>query len=192
MKKLLCILLFSFSFVLQTQAQSKNCEIDYEIKNDSVNIKKTVDYLMYEKDFGRSTKSIFMSLINSEGLYFVQMQYLQKDSEFIPITCINHKSIVTLKLLNGKIVNAFYLGDEKCDSLMYDNQEKNNIRVLLGNFILRKEDIAVLKESPVSTMQIRFSNKTEQFIIRESLQSEITKTSYSPSVFIQQNLKCIE
>ncbi|MDR2221440.1 MAG: hypothetical protein LBE34_01750 [Flavobacteriaceae bacterium] len=192
MKKLLYILFFSLGFALHIQAQNKGCEIDYEIKNDSVNIKKTTDYLMYEKDFGRSTKSIFMSLINSEGLYFVQLQYLQKDSEFIPITCINHKSIVTLKLLNGKIVNAFYLGDEKCDSLMYDNQEKNNIRVLMANFILRKEDIAVLKESPVSTMQIRFSNKTEQFIIRETIQSEITKTTYTPSVFIQQNLKCIE
>lgn len=185
---LLIALVVSFS----ANAQNKECQIDYEIKNDTINFVKTKEVMLYEKDFAKTTKSVFMSVLKSDEMYFVDLQYLQKNPDFIPITCINYKSLVSIKLLSGRIVNCYYVGDEKCDNLLYDNQEKNNIRILTGTFILRKEDVPFLKESPITTMQIRFAGRSEQFIIREEIDSNITNENSKPSRFFIDSLKCIE
>ncbi|MCC9043374.1 hypothetical protein LNQ81_11910 [Myroides sp. M-43] len=192
MKKATLLLLLALGFNTLSQAQTKNCSIDYEEKTDSIHFKKTDNVLVYEFDRVSTTSSLFFSLITSNDHPFLNIQYLQKSSEFIPITCVARKSIVSIKLVNGTTVSAHYIDEDKCDTFTYDSEGKRNIRILDANFYIKKEHLALLKSSPISMVQIRFAGSNELFIIQNELKSTIVDVTTNPTQFFIDNIPCIE
>lgn len=192
MKKLTFLLLLTLFGATITQAQTKNCSIDYEEVSDSLNIKKTNNVLVYEFDRVSATSSLFFSLINTNGVPFLNIQYLQKSPDFIPINCVARKSMVSIKLVNGTTISAHYIDQDKCDTYTYDSEGKKNIRILDANFYIKKEHLELLKTSPISLIQIRFAGSTELFVIESELKSTIVDLKTNPTRFFIDNIPCIE
>ncbi|MGL4583486.1 MAG: hypothetical protein ACRCVU_10950 [Flavobacterium sp.] len=192
MKKTALLLLMLLSFTSVVTAQTKKCSIDYEEVNDSINFKKTNNILVYEFDRVSATSSLFFSLISNNGVPFLNIQYLQKSPDFIPINCLAKKSIISIKLVNGTTISGHYIDQEACDTYTYDNIGKKNIRILDANFYIKKEHLKLLKESPISIIQIRFAGSTELFNIHNELKSTIVDVKTQPTNFFIDNIPCIE
>ncbi len=192
MKHYVCLILFLCCNLLYVQAQEKNCALDYEVVNDTINFKQTKELLVYEDSQEKSTQALYFSLIKSDDNNFLQVQLIQKSTDFIPITCVNYRSIISIKLNNGRIISAYYIGDEKCDTFIYNNETKNNIRLLSTVFLLRKEDINYLKESPIVMVQIRYANKALPYPIKNELEFNSTEPNSQPSAFFIENIPCLE
>ncbi|ALU26940.1 hypothetical protein HX045_11820 [Myroides odoratimimus] len=192
MKKLALLLIFTLGITTSIHAQERNCSIDYEEVNDTINYRKTNNVLVYEFDRVSTTSSLFFSLVNNNGHPFLNLQYLQKSPDFIPITCVAKKSMVSIKLVNGTTITAHYLGDDVCGTYTYDQEKKNNIRILDADFYIKKEHLALLKASPISMVQIRFPGTSELFIIRNELKSTIVDLQTKPTQFFIDNIPCIE
>lgn len=193
MKIFLSLLLFEGIFTMNLSAQEKKCNIDYEIKNDSICFVKTKDQLIYKKDSNSISSSVFFSLISKDENPFLHFQFFQKSQNILPINCINHKSIIALKLQNGRIINTYYIGEEKCSKHTADSETQSNIYILAANFIIQKEDLSYLQESPVTTVQIRFTNTTEQEqITQKESDSDTTDKETLPAYFFIDHIPCIE
>lgn len=180
---LLCSSLFS-------HAQEK-CSIDYEIVNDSTNVRKTNDVLVYEDVGEKVNNTLFFSLIKSDDNHFLHVQLIQKSQDFIPITCVNYRSIISFKLHNGRVLSAYYIGDEKCDTYIYDKESKNNIRILSTSFLLRTEDLQYLGESPLEKVQVRYANQAIPYTIKNELESTQLEANSQPSAFFIDNIPCL-
>lgn len=192
MKKLTLLLLFTLFSATLSQAQIKNCSIDYEEVNDSLNIKKTNNVLVYEFDRVSATSSLFFSLITTNGVPFLNIQYLQKSPDFISINCLSKKSIISIKLVNGTTISGHFIDQDVCDTYTYDSEGKKNIRILDANFYIKKEHLQLLKASPISLIQIRFTGSTELFVIESELKSTIVDVKTNPTKFFIDNIPCIE
>lgn len=191
MKKYILLTLF-FSLSLFVVHGQKKCTIDYEIVNDTINFKQTSEVLIYTDQQETGTNSLFFSLIKSDESHFLQVQLIQKSLDFIPITCVNYRSIISLKLNNGRIISGYYIGEEKCDSFIYDNETSNNIRILTTAFLLRPEDIHYLAESPIAMVQIRYANKALPYTIKNDNQSSLEEANSQPSAFFIDNIPCLQ
>lgn len=189
MKNPLFLILFLFSSVF-VHAQKK-CTIDYEIVNDSTNIRKTKDVLVYEEIKERGSNTLFFSLIKSDDNHFLHVQLIQKSQDFIPITCVNYRSIISFKLNNGRVLSTYYIGDEKCDTYIYDKENKNNIRILSTSFLLKTEDLQYLKESPIEKVQVRYANQAIPYTIKKELESTQLEVNSQPSAFFIDNIPCL-
>lgn len=190
MKIVLFLLFLGGIFITNLTAQEKNCE--YEVINDSLCFVKTKDLLIHKKETDSISSSVFFSLISKDENPFLHFQFLQKSQDILSASCVNHKSIIALKLQNGRIINTYYIGDEKCSSNAKDDDSQQNIYILTTHFVIRKEDLSYLKESPVTTIQIRFSNKTEQITFPKEPDSEITDKMTLPAYFFIRQIPCIE
>ncbi|WP_158210663.1 hypothetical protein [Myroides phaeus] len=180
---LLCSSLFA-------HAQEK-CSIDYEIVNDSTNVRKTNDVLVYEDVQEKGNNTLFFSLIKSDDNHFLHVQLIQKSQDFIPITCINYRSIISFKLNNGRVLSAYYIGEEKCDTYIYDKENKNNIRILSTSFLLKTEDLQYLRESPLEKVQVRYANQAIPYTIKNELESTQLEVNSQPSAFFIDNIPCL-
>ncbi len=191
MKIFLSLLLFGGIFIINLSAQEKKCNIDYEIKNDSICFVKTKNQLIYKKELNNISSSIFFSLISKDEKPFLHFQFFQKSQNILPTSCINHKSIIALKLQNGRIINTYYIGDEKCSKQTADSETQSNIYILAANFIIQKEDLSYLQESPVTIVQIRFANTTEQITVQKESDSEAANKETLPAYFFINHIPCI-
>lgn len=192
MKQYVCLILFFCCALNYTHAQERPCVLDYEEVNDTISFKQTKEILVYEDSEEGKSQALFFSLIKSDKNYFIQVQLVQKSTNFIPITCVNYRSIISVKLNNGRIISAYYIGDEKCDTYIYDDETKNNIRILSTAFLVRQEEINYLKESPIAMVQIRYANKAFPYAIKNELQSNIVETNSQPSAFFIENIPCLD
>ncbi len=188
MKYLLFILLSAtFSF-----AQNKNCNYDFEEKTDSTLVKVLPEKLIYERVFGNSKDMINFVLIHDNGLPTLNLQYLQTSTDFLPVSCLDKTSRIVFQLTNGKIVTLISNTDEVCNSLIYNEKDKTNIRILDAYFIFTKDNYEELKKSPISLMRIQFVNGAKDFVIQKEIQSELlNKTFYPENTFID-FLNCVE
>lgn len=189
MKHLITFLVFAF--VSATYAQNTNCELDFEISNDSVQLKRFKEHLVYEMDMGKKTESLFFSLLKSDGIPLLEVQYLLKGPDFIPIQCFNSKSLISIKLLNGNVVSLRHVNEDTCSTFVYDAPEKNNIRILNSYFRIAETDFNKLQESPVSLVQIRFSTEQKTFTIMNELNSSIIKETYKPATYFKESIPCL-
>jgi len=189
MKYIVSVLLLAIG--LNGNAQQKNCEYDIEEKTDSTFIKKTVDYLIYEKDFVNSKNYIFFSLVNSDGTPYLNFQLMQKSKSFINPNCFDKASKISLQLTNGKIVTLLSAGDA-CSQLMYDEKESNNIRLLNNYFLFSKEAYEDLKKYPISIMKVNFVTESVDYIFKKELKSEVFKGTYFPEKYFMNYINCME
>jgi hypothetical protein len=186
--------LFYLIIILPTLlfSQSKDCVYDMNQKTDSTSIKVLPEQLIHERIYGNSKEIIQFKLLNNDDTPLVNVQLLQKNTDFIPASCFNKSSRIVFQLANGKIVTLVSITDDSCSILNYNELEKSNIRILDGYFAFAKNNYEELKKSPISLMRIQFAGEAKEYVIKKELQSEfLNKTYYPDNIFIS-FLKCIE
>ncbi|WP_320814706.1 hypothetical protein [Flavobacterium sp.] len=188
MKYLLFILLsITLSF-----AQDKNCIYDYEEETDSIFVKVLPEKLIYERVYGNIKEMIHFVLINNNGVPTLNLQYIQTSKDFITASCLDKTSRIVFQLANGKIVTLISNNEEVCNNLIYNKEDKNNIRILDGYFLFTKNNYEELKKSPVHLMRIQFTNGAKDFVIKKEIQSELLNTTYYPEKIFIDFLNCLE
>lgn len=189
MKHIIYLLLFSTSSLL---SQTKGCIYEMNEKTDSTSIKVLPEQVIQERIYGNSKEIIQFKLLNNDGVPLINVEILQKDTEFIPASCFNRSSRIVFQLANGKTVTLVSITEDICSILNYNEVEKSNIRILDGYFGFSKNNYEELKKSPISLMRIQFAGQAKEYIIKKELQSEfLNKTYYPENIFINY-LKCIE
>lgn len=186
------IYLVLFLFPIFIFSQSKNCNFDYEEKTDSTFVQILPEKLMYEKVYGNTKEFIQFMLINNNHVPTLNLQFIQKSSDFISANCFNKTSRIVFQLTNGKIVTLLSTTEETCSNLIYNEKEKNNIRILDGYFVFAKENYDDLKKYPISLMRINFANGPMDFVLKREINSEILHQKYYPETFFIDYLECIE
>jgi len=177
---------------VSTYAQ-KSCDYSVAPTKENNYLKTTKDHLMYEKVFGGTSSFIFFSLTNSEGVPMLNFQLLAKSKEFPKIHCFDKDSKIYLQLANGKIITLLNaLSDENCSGLVFDDAEKNNIRILATTFLFTKGSLEELEKSPVTMMRVKYSTDMVDYPVRKELSSETMKEKYQPETYFVNNLRCIQ
>lgn len=189
MKQLLSALILILGISLN--AQQKKCEYEVEEKTDSTFIKKTPDYLIHEKDFVNSKDYILFSLVNSDGTPYLNYQFLQRSKDFIKTKCFDSASKISLQLSNGKIVTLLSAGDV-CGQLIYDEKEKNNIRLLNNYFLFSKDGFEDLKKYPITLMKVKYASETIDYVFKKELKSDGFQGTFYPESYFINFLKCLE
>ena len=189
MKQIIILLLLIPVFSL---SQIKKCEYDIDEKTDSTFIKVLPQKLIHEKVFGNSSEFLFFSLVNENGIPYLNIQQLQKSKDFIPTSCLSKNSKIIFQLDNGKYITLLNAFDETCSDLNYDSAEKNNLRILTGYFYFTKTNYEEFKNSTVSLMRIQFGSETKDYVLKASLESETLGTLSNPASYFMDYLECIE
>jgi len=127
MKKLIVLFYILFNCTAFSQT---DCEYDSEVNDSSGIYKSTKDYVMHERYFGNNKSTLFFSLVNSDGLISLNIQLIQKDTEFISAKCLDPNSKVYVQLANGKVVTLLGIQQELCANLV--RNENENIRFISG------------------------------------------------------------
>jgi hypothetical protein len=181
------LLLCSLTAVSQT-----DCNYSIKPTTENNNYKATTDYLMYEKVFGNTSTFVFFSLANSEGVPLLNFQLLAKSKDFPEAHCFDKASRIYLQLLNGKIITLMNAFDDECSSLVYDDKEKNNIRVLTSSFLFTKGSIEELEKSPIAMMRVKYTTETVDYPVKRELSSEAITGKYLPDAYFMNFIKCIQ
>jgi hypothetical protein len=188
MKKAFYILCLSFS--VDNFAQ-KPCEIDSNISDSLGTFKSTKQYLVYERSFAGNATHLYFSLNNSNGLFGLEAQLLQRSEEFIAAKCFDKSSRIYIQLNNGKIATLLYVGNETCGNFIKDEKGINN-RILSGNFVFSKDNYEDLKTSPVTLIRVKFGAESIDYPFKTEITSELDKKSYNPELYFMNFVKCIE
>ena len=173
MKKIVMLLLMAVS--ITTMAQT-DCNYTVENTEEGKEFKTTGEYMMYEKVFGGSSQFIFFSLTNSGGTPLLNFQLLR----------------IYIQLTNGKIVTLINALENQCAGLVYDNAEKNNIRILSSTFLFTKGSFEDLEKSTITFIRVKYTTETVDYPIRSELNSETMKKHYFPEKYFINYLKCLE
>lgn len=189
MKHILYLMLFLPSLIF---SQSKDCIYYMNIKTDSISIKVLNEEVMYERSYGTSKETVLFKLLNNDGVPMVNLQLVNKNTDFIPANCFNKSSKIVFQLVNGKIVTLHSITEDSCGILNYDDEEKSNARFIEGYFVFAKNNYEELKKSPLSLMRIQFVGQTKDYVINKVIESELQNKIYYPENIFISFLKCIE
>ncbi len=189
MNKLFLYLLLVLNVCAQAQEDCKFTVVD---SGEGKEYKSTKEYVMYEKVFGGTSTFVFFSLAAPDGVPVLNFQLLAKSDEFPPAYCIDKNSRIYMQLTNGKIITLINVFDERCSTLLYDSENKKNIRVLTGSFLFTKGTLEDLEKFPISFMRIKYSTETVDYPVRNELTSETNNEKYFPDKYFMNYLKCLE
>jgi hypothetical protein len=190
MKKLLFFSLLIMTFA--GNAQQNDCKLTEIPNEDGTVIKSTSEYMMYEKVFAGTSQFVFFSLSNNSGIPVLNFQLLSKSKEFPKAYCLDKASKIYIQLNNGKIITLISALEEQCAGLVYDQAEKNNIRILSGMFLFTKGSFDELEKTPISFIRVKYATETVDYPIRKELNSETMAQKYYPENYFINTLKCIE
>jgi len=185
--------LIIFFFVSAFAFAQKPCEFDFEVKNDSIDYRETKKHLIYERNFGKKSNYVFVSLVNDAGYMILNYQKVQKSDSFIETECFDKNTRMYLQLSNGKIYTLMHTENDVCSARVPDLENKNNIRVLNTSFFFMRDDFEDLKKFPVSILQIRFAmgDKMSYVMEKELVSTNLEDTSFPEKIFIDY-FHCIE
>ncbi|SEP59532.1 hypothetical protein [Flavobacterium urocaniciphilum] len=173
-------------------SQDKNC--DYEVnesKNDTTYTIITKERVVDEMIFGNTTSALTFKLFSVNGQFGLFFQYLQKSKDLITPSCIDKDTKMYLDLSSGKQVKLINSQDiEVCNEILYDEVNKNNIRILDGYFYFTPENFDLLKTEKVYLIKITASTGDINFVIKPQLESEIFKTKTTPDTYFMDTIKC--
>jgi len=172
-------------------AQKKNCSVDFEIKNDSVDLIKLNAQLVFEKNFSEKTENVFFSLIRNGDENVLQFQWLEKSKNFTINRCFNSDSEIRIDLINSDFVNLKIYDNDICSQLIYDDVEQNNLRILDTYFKIEPKDLEKLLKSKMSLLTVNYSTGKEYYNVKDHLISENTKTETKPAFFFINEIPCI-
>lgn len=174
------------------KAVAQECTYSVDDKTEGQELKSLPEYLMYEKVFAGTSQFLFFSLSNSQGLPLVNVQLLSKSKDFTKAFCFDKASKVYLQLQSGRVISLISATEEQCSGLMFDENEKNNIRVLTGVFLFPVGSFEELEKSPITFIRVKYSTEQVDYPIRHELASETMKKSYKPDEYFIDYLKCIK
>lgn len=183
------LILFSILFTSNLFSQIE-CEFDSDITDTSGTYKNTKDYVMHERYFGNNKATLFFSLVNADGLISLNVQFIQKNSDFIAAKCLDKNSKVYIQLANGKVITLLGIEQENCGNLV--RNENENIRFISGYFLFMKDTYEELKKSQIEIIRIKFAGEMQDFIIKSELTSELDEKIYNPENYFINYLKCVE
>ncbi|MFP9098710.1 hypothetical protein ACLI09_06625 [Flavobacterium sp. RHBU_24] len=192
MKKIVLTLAFAAMCMLTQPAIAQECNYTVDDKTEGQELKSLPEYLMYEKVFAGTSQFLFFSLSISRGMPLVNMELLSKSKDFAKAYCIDKASKIYIQLANGKIISLISATEEQCSGLMYDANEKNNIRILTGVFLFPVGSIEELEKSPISFIRVKYTTESVDYSIKRELNSETMKKAYNPERYFMDYLKCIK
>ncbi|HEU0136958.1 MAG TPA: hypothetical protein VFQ50_06675 [Flavobacterium sp.] len=181
----------AFALLSLSMNAQKPCDLAADVKDSIGTYKETRDQLVYERNFGGTSSYVFFSLVKTDGMPTLNVQFIDKSKDFIKAKCLDKNSKMYLQLDNGKIVTLLHIDSENCGSTVRDDKQNNN-RIMNGIFMFIKGTFEDLKKSPVSVMRIRYATDTVDYIIRPEFQSEMDGKTYSPATYFVDTLHCLE
>lgn len=170
----------------------KPCEYATNVVDSIGSYKVTSEYLVHERNFAGKSSYIFFSLVNTDGMPFLNFQQIEKSGDFLKANCFDANSKIYLQLTNGKVVTLIHNNEESCGTMISLPEEAKSTRILTGSFMFMKGSFEDLKESPVSLMRVKFTTETIDYIFKKELTSELTKGIYEPEKYFINFLKCVE
>jgi len=191
MKNFIICLFLGLSFSVNAQKKD-DCDFTIISGENGQELKSTKEYLMYEKVFAGTSQFMFFSLTNSEGVPVLNFQLLAKSKEFPKAYCIDRTSRIYIQLTNGKIVTLISATENQCSGLVYDSNEKNNLRILTGSFLFTKGSLEDLEKFDISFIRVKYVNETVDYPVKKELDSESMGKKYFPEAYFINTLKCIQ
>ena len=186
-------LVFLFTLIITTQlAAQKNCEYSVNQKDSIGTIKSTKQYLVYERIFGSTTSTIYLSLNRSDETPYLTVLFINKSPDFIKANCFDVKSKLYFQLENGKIITLLHENAEKCGNYIKSEIDQKNVRILEGNFFFMKDTMEELKKSPISVLRIKLGTDTIDYVFKKELVSEIDGKLSRPNSYFMNYLHCIQ
>ncbi len=184
-------LLFSIILLINISLFAQRpCEYSVNVK-DSIGIyKETKSNIVHERVFGNTSSYVFFSLALTDEMPTLTVQILQKSKDFIKVNCFDKNSKVFLQLDNGKIVTLIATDQENCGAPVKDDLGFNN-RILSGTFMFIKGTLEDLQHSPVSSMRIKFTTESLDYIFKKEFISELDRKTYSPGSYFMDYLPCV-
>lgn len=189
MKKIIALFILFVSTQLSAQ---KTCEYSVDVKDSIGTIKSTKEYLVYERIFGSTSNSIYLSLTSSDETPYLTVLFINKSPDFIKANCFDAKSKLYFQLENGKIITLLHENAEKCGNYIKSETDQKNVRILEGNFFFMKDTMEELKKSPISVLRIKLGTDTIDYIFKEELVSEIDGKLSRPNGYFMNYLHCVE
>ena len=188
MKQLLIYMLFTIPMLIAAQ---KPCDFSVNVTDSIGTYQATKEYLVYEKNFAGNSTYLFNSIVVSDGMPMLNVQFIEKSADFIKTKCLDKNSRCYIQLNNNKIVTLMHIDQESCGSMVRDDKGLNN-RVLTGYFMFMKGDYDELKKSPVSFIRIKYATDVSDFILKSDLKSELNGELYQPDRYFMNYFHCIE
>jgi hypothetical protein len=189
MKITILLLFLSFQTLIFAQ---KPCEYVVNVSDTLGTLKETKSCLIYEKVSENATELIFLSLISNDGMPVLSLQIIEKSPNFITPKCIDQNSKIYFQLSNGKIFTLINSSENECASLIYNEAEKLNNRLLSAYFLFRKDDFKELKEFPISVMRIKYTSESIDYVLPKELHTEKAEGVFEPEKFFNNYFPCIE
>jgi len=178
-------------FTINVYAQ-KPCEYSTNVVDSIGTYKATTEYLVHERNFAGKSSYLFFSLINTDGMPFLNFQQIEKSSNFLKANCFDANSKIYLQLTNGKVVTLIHNNEESCGSMISLQDEVKYTRILTGSFMFLKGSFDDLKVSPVSLIRVKFTTESIDYVFKKELISELTKGTYEPENYFINYLKCVD
>ncbi|GGB81107.1 hypothetical protein GCM10007424_21510 [Flavobacterium suaedae] len=190
MKNLFLLLsLLTISFANAQQ----DCDYSFNQKTEEgIEVKGTKEYMMYEKIFGGNSQYIFFSLTNNGGTPLLNFKILSKSTGFPELYCFDNTSKIYIQLTNGKIITLISATQQQCATLVYNPDDKKNMRVLSGTFLFTKGSLEELEKSSITYIRVRYTTDTVDYPIRNEIESETIKEKYFPNKYFINYLNCIK
>lgn len=188
MKKIIFLLLIISNLLT---AQDKNCEFEVNEETDSTVTKVLPQRMISEAVFGNKTEILSFKLFVFNGNLGLNFQLFEKNSEFIPATCIDANTKIIIQMNNSKeisLVNS--LDTEACNTLQYEATSKMNYRILDGFFYFIPDNFNDLKTEKINLVRIIGSTGERSFVINKVQTSELTKEISTPETYFMDYLKC--
>jgi len=187
-------LLFITILLLQTAIYAqKPCEFASDFTDSIGSYKETKTKIMHERVFGNSSSYIIFSLVKANDVPVLKFQSINKSKDFIKVNCFEKSSRIFLQLSNGKVITLIIADEGNCGTMIRDESQTSNIRVTSANFLFLINSLEDLKKYPITMIRIRYaSNEIVDYMIKETLVSEMDKETYHPDRFFIENLPCIE
>jgi hypothetical protein len=182
--------LIAMFFNLTLFAQ-KPCEFAVNVTDSLGTYKSTKEYMVYEKNFDGNSTYLFNSIVVTDGIPVLNVQFIEKNKGFIKAKCLDKNSKIYIQLNNGKIVTLMHIDKESCGTMIRDEKGLNN-RLLSGYFMFRKDDYTALKDSPISYIRVKYTAETEDFILRKAIKSEMNGQLYEPENYFINYFHCLE
>lgn len=185
------IILMALFIVLSCSSNAQECE--YSIAGTAAqNLKTTKEYLISEKVFGGTSSYIFFSLSTINDVPVLNFKLLSKSKDFPKAYCLDKISKIYFQLSNGKLITLLNAYDEQCASLVYDSNEKNNLRILTGSFYFSQGSLEYLEKYPITIMKVKYSTENVDYTIKKEIKSELNGKVYNPETYFNNFLKCIK
>lgn len=188
MKQVLVLILM---LTISNLFAQKPCDYSTNVTDSIGTYKSTKGYIIYEKNFAGNTNYIFYSLVLTDGMPTLNVNFIQKSKEFLKANCFDKNSKLFLQLNNGKIITLLHIDQENCGTMIRDEKGYDN-RILTANFMFMKGTLEDLKTSPVNMMRIKYFTDTEDYVVKKQFQSELDNLIYEPETYFMNYLNCIE